>query len=312
MTARTIAIAGSSGMIGTAVAAAVARRGDTVVRLIRTGRTGPNGGDRIIEFDPEGAGPTPGALRGVDAVLNLCGAPIAGHRWNGVVKQQLRDSRIDPTLALAEAVAADGVPALLNASAVGIYGDAGEDVCVDSGLDATEPGGGFLADLCVDWEHATQPAGQAGARVARLRFGHILSDTGGLLPIMRNIYRFGLGGRIGSGHQYLPWIALDDAVRAVLFVLDRELAGPINVTGPEPARQAAFSEALARRLGRPAPWVVPRTLARLAAGEIADEGLLVSQRAVPRALRDSGFAFAHPGLDAALRAAFDAPFATTP
>ncbi|GAA4402082.1 TIGR01777 family oxidoreductase [Tsukamurella soli] len=302
-----IAIAGSSGLIGTAVAEALTARGDTVVRLIREGSGIPPAPGRLA-WDPDGAGIAPSALAGVDAVIDLCGSPIAGRRWTGAVKQELRDSRLHPTLALADAVAGEGVPVLLNASAVGFYGNAGESVCVDAGADATAVGDGFLADLCAEWESATGAASAAGARVAHLRFGHVLSAAGGLLPIMKRVYQFALGGRLGSGHQYLPWIERSDAARAVLHVLDSQLSGAVNITGPDPARQAAFSEALARRLGRPAPWVVPKSVLRLVVGEIADEGLLASQRAVPRALRDDGFLFAYPGLDAALAAAFDAPF----
>ncbi|MDF0529925.1 TIGR01777 family oxidoreductase [Tsukamurella sp. 8F] len=304
MADRSIAIAGSSGLIGTAVSEALTARGDAVVRLVRY--DSPSGTGKSIRWDPEG--PERPDLTGFDAVIDFCGAPIAGQRWTGAVKQELRDSRLAPTLALADAVAAARVPVFLNASAVGFYGDAGEGVCIDSGVDATPNGDGFLAELCLDWEEATAAASDAGTRVAKLRFGHVLSASGGLLPPMRRLHRFALGGRIGSGHQYLPWIAIDDAARAVLHVLDGNLSGPINVTGPDPVRQAAFSDALARFVGRPAPWVVPRTVVRLAAGEIADEGLLASQRAVPKALRDDGFHFAYPRLDAALAAAFDAPY----
>ncbi|WP_019204189.1 TIGR01777 family oxidoreductase [Tsukamurella sp. 1534] len=297
---RRIALAGSSGLVGTALAAALTRRGDTVVPLLR-----PESVERIgaMAWDP--AGPAPD-LTGFDAVIALNGAPIAGRRWTGAVKQELRDSRIEPVAALADAVAESGVPVLLSASAVGVYGDAGETECVD-GPGGTPPGSDFLASLCTEWEAAAAPAHAAGATVAQLRFGHVLSAAGGLLPALRRVYLLGLGGRLGSGHQWLPWIVRDDAVRAVCHVLDGALdgtlSGPINVTGPTPVRQQAFSEALGRELSRPARWVVPRFALRAALGEIADAGVLTSQRAVPRVLHDSGFRFAHTALPAALAVA---------
>jgi uncharacterized protein (TIGR01777 family) len=306
---RRVAVAGSSGLIGTALVDALTRRGDSVVRILRTdspprpahARPDPIRWDLAVGLDD-------GALSDVDAVVNLCGAPIAGQRWTGVVKQQLRDSRIDATVALTRAAARDAVPVLLNASAVGIYGDAGEEWCIDTGPDATAPGEGFLARLCVDWEAATAPprSDGAAARTVRLRFGHVLSERGGMLPVLSRVHRFGLGGRLGSGRQWLPWITLADAVRAVLFALDGDLDGPVNVCAPEPVRQAAFSELLGRRLSRPAPWVVPRSALRLAVGELADEGLLVSQRAAPRALTAAGFRFAQPVLGPALATAAQA------
>ncbi|BDD82035.1 epimerase family protein [Tsukamurella pulmonis] len=295
---RRVALAGSSGLIGTAVSRALTRRGDTVVPLVR--------GDsaRGLPWNPA-RGEVPD-LAGFDAVIALNGSPIAGRRWTGAVKQDLRDSRIEPAAALAEAAARGGVPVLLGASAVGVYGDGGESACVD-GPQGTPPGAGFLATLCTEWEAAAAPASTAGATVAHLRFGHVLSAAGGLLPVLRRVYRLGLGGRLGSGHQWMSWISRDDAARAVLHVLDGafagSVAGPVNLVAPTPVRQQAFSEALGREVSRPARWVVPRFALRAAVGEIADEGLLTSQRAVPRVLQESGFRFVHTTLPAALAAA---------
>lgn len=292
---RRVALAGSSGLIGTAVSRALTRRGDTVVPLVR--------GDsaRGRAWDPA-RGEVPD-LAGFDAVITLNGAPISGRRWTGAVKQELRDSRIEATAALAEAAARDGVPVFLGASAIGVYGDAGEAEC----LETSRPGSGFLASLCVEWEAAAAPARAAGVTVGHLRFAHVLSNAGGLLPVLRRVYRLGLGGRLGSGHQWLSWISRDDAARAVLHVLDGALSGdtsgPVNIASPAPVRQQAFSEALGREVHRPARWVVPRVALRAAVGEIADEGLLTSQRTVPRVLHESGFRFAHTTLPAALAAA---------
>ncbi|ADG78140.1 Epimerase family protein OS=Tsukamurella paurometabola (strain ATCC 8368 / DSM 20162 / CCUG 35730 / CIP 100753 / JCM 10117 / KCTC 9821 / NBRC 16120 / NCIMB 702349 / NCTC 13040) OX=521096 GN=Tpau_1516 PE=3 SV=1 [Tsukamurella paurometabola] len=297
---RRIAIAGSSGLIGSALSGALTRRGDTVVPLVRAESSPRPGG---LAWSPTGPAPD---LTGFDAVINLCGAPVAGRRWTGAVKQELRDSRIEPAATLAEAVVAAHVPAYLVASGVGIYGDAGETECVDA-PGGTPPGAGFLADLCIEWEAAAVPARAAGAAVANLRFGQVLSDAGGMLAVLRRIYRLGLGGRLGSGHQWISWIVREDATRAVLHVLDGALAGtitgPVNITGPAPSRQQAFSEALGREVSRPARWIVPRFALRATAGEFADEGLLFSQRAVPRVLHDTGFRFAHTALPAALAVA---------
>ncbi|MEC4613616.1 TIGR01777 family oxidoreductase [Tsukamurella tyrosinosolvens] len=295
---RRVALAGSSGLIGTAVSRALTRRGDTVVPLVR--------GDsaRGLPWDPA-RGEVPD-LAGFDAVIVLNGSPLAGHRWTGAVKQELRDSRIESAAALAEAAARDGVPVFLGASAIGVYGDAGETECLD-GTGGTPPGSGFLASLCVEWEAAAAPARAGGVTVAHLRFGHVLSAAGGLLPVLRRVYRLGLGGRLGSGHQWMSFISRDDAARAVLHVLDgalaRTIVGPVNVVAPAPVRQQAFSEALGRTVSRPARWVVPRFALRAAVGEIADEGLLSSQRVVPRVLHETGFRFAHTTLPAALAAA---------
>lgn len=303
---RRVALAGSSGLIGTAVSRALTRRGDTVVPLVRgDSARGPHWDPaRCLPWDPA-RGDVPD-LSGFDAVIVLNGSPIAGRRWTGAVKQDLRDSRIEPAAALAEAAVRDGVPVLLGASAIGVYGDAGEAECID-GPAGTPPGTGFLAGLCTEWEAAADPARAAGITVAHLRFGHVLSAAGGLLPVLRRVYRLGLGGRLGSGHQWMSWISREDASRAVLHVLDGALegatAGPVNIVAPAPVRQQSFSEALGREVSRPARWVVPRVALRAAVGEIADEGLLSSQRVVPQVLHESGFRFVHTTLPAAIAAA---------
>jgi len=294
----TIAIAGSSGLIGTALVSAL-RAGDH--RVLRIVRRAPSNPDELHwnpgtgEFDASG-------LSGVDAVVNLCGVSIGGSRWSGAFKQSLRDSRIDPTEVLADAVAVTGVPTLVNASAVGYYGDT-RDRTVDETASA---GSGFLARLCVDWEAATAPARQAGTRVVLARTGLVLAPSGGMLGRMRPLFSFGLGARLGSGRQYMPWISLEDEVRALMFAIAHdEVSGPVNLTGPAPVTNAEFTTALGRAVNRPTPMLVPGFAARLALGEFADEGLLSGQRAIPAALERAGFAFHHNTIGEALAYATD-------
>ena len=291
-----VAVAGSSGLIGTCLVAVLRSAGHEVLRLVRRAPAAPD--ER--GWDPPAGRLDPGALDGVDAVVNLCGHGLGLQRWNEERKQAIRDSRIVPTEVLAGAVAEHGVPVLVNGSAVGYYGNTGDAVV---GEDAPV-GSGFLAGLCADWEAATAPAEQAGARVVRLRTGIVLSPSGGMLGPLRPLFRLALGGRLGDGRQYLSWISLDDAAAAVRFVLEHDdVSGPVNLTGPAPVTNAEFTHALGRALGRPAPWVVPAFALRLVLGEFADEGALAGQRAVPRVLERHGFTFAHPSLGAALTAA---------
>jgi uncharacterized protein (TIGR01777 family) len=291
-----LVIAGSSGFIGTALVAALRTAGHDVVRLVR--RT-PAGADER-RWDPPAGWLQPDALAGADAVVNLCGAGIADRRWTEERKQTLKDSRTTPTEVLAGAVAEQGVGALVNGSAVGFYGDTG-----DALVDETAPSGaGFLAALCREWEQATSAAADSGARVVLLRTGLVLSGHGGLLARIKPLFSLYLGGRLGDGHQYLPWISLDDEVAAIRFAVEHDtLAGPVNVTGPAPVTNSEFTRALGRAVGRPAPWVVPGVALRIALGGFAEEGVLIGQRAVPRALERAGFRFRHGSLRDALTAA---------
>jgi uncharacterized protein (TIGR01777 family) len=290
-----LVIAGSSGLIGTALVAALREAGHEVVRLVR--RT-PGGADER-QWDPPAGFIEPDALAGVDVVVNLCGTGISGRRWTEERKQVLKDSRTAPTEVLAGAVAEHGVGALVNASAVGFYGDTGAAL-----VDETAPvGDGFLASLCQEWEHATSAAADAGARVVRLRTGLVLSSHGGLLAAVRPLFSLYLGARLGDGSQYMPWISLADEVAAIRFAVEHDtLAGPVNVTGPAPVTNAEFTKALGNALHRPAPWVVPGFVLRIALGGFADEGVLAGQRAVPRALERAGFRFRHESLRDALAA----------
>ena len=289
----TIAIAGSSGVIGSALVAALRSADRRVLRIVR--RTAGNRDE--LYWNPDSGDFDPAGLEGVDAVVNLCGVGVGDKRWSGAFKQSLRDSRIDPTEVISAAVVQAGVPTLVNASAVGYYGDTRAEIVDES----APPGSGFLAQLCVDWEAATEPARSAGVRVVLARTGLVLSPSGGLLSKLRPLFALGLGGRLAGGRQYMPWISLEDEIRALLFALSHpELSGPVNLTGPAPVTNAEFTAALGRVLNRPAPWPVPGFALKTLLGEFAEEGLLGGQRAIPAALERSGFAFHHNTIGEAL------------
>ncbi len=289
-----VVVAGSSGFIGTSLVAALRGAEHEVVRLVRRRPSGPD----EYRWDPSAGRIDPDALVGADAVVNLCGAGVADKRWDHARKQILLDSRTVPTEVLAAAVAERGIPTLVNAGAVGYYGDTGDEV-----VDESAPAGtGFLAELCRQWEAAVEPA--AGQRVVRLRIGLVISQSGGLFGRLKPLFKFGLGGRLGSGKQYLPWISLDDVIGAILFVLEHDsVEGPVNLTGPAPVTNAEFTRTLGHALHRPTPWVAPGFVLKAVLGEIAEEGILVGQRAVPKALERNGFHFLHPALGAAVAAA---------
>ncbi|MDO3650927.1 TIGR01777 family oxidoreductase [Nocardia mangyaensis] len=292
-----VVIAGSSGLIGTALVAALRRDGHVVSRLVRREAAAPD----EFAWDPARAQLDERALRGADAVVNLCGASIGGRRWNGSYKQELRDSRITPTDVLATAVAAAEVPTLVNASGAHYYGGDTGDAIVD---ETAAAGTGFLATLCRDWEAATTPATAAGVRTVLVRSAVVLAPNGGMLSMLHPLYWLGLGGRLGSGRQYTPWISLDDEVGAITFALTHpEVSGPINAAGPAPVTNAEFGRALGRALHRPTPLVVPGFALRALVGEFADEAILHGPRAIPAALEQAGYTFQHPTIGAALAAA---------
>lgn len=293
MPAATVAIAGSSGLIGSALAAGLRAADHRVLRLVR--RAPSDSGE--LHWNPDTGELDAGALAGVDAVVNLCGVSVGGGRWSGAYKQSLRDSRITPTEVLAEAVVRAEVPTLINASAVGYYGDTGDRV-----VDETTPAGtGFLSRLCLDWEAATAAAADAGVRVVLPRTGLVFAPAGGLLARLQPVFSLGMGGKLGNGRQFMPWISLEDEVRALMFAIThRELSGPVNLTGPEPVTNAHFTAALGRTLNRPSLMRVPAFAARLAFGEFADEGLLSGQRAIPNQLQRAGFEFHHGTVEQAL------------
>ncbi|GAA1301246.1 TIGR01777 family oxidoreductase [Saccharothrix xinjiangensis] len=289
-----VVVAGSSGLIGTSLVAALRGAGHEVLRLVRRSPAAPD--ER--GWDPPAGRIDPGTLDGVDAVVNLCGAGVADKRWNDARKQVLLDSRTVPTEVLASAVAEHGVPVLVNAGAVGYYGDTGDEL-----VDETTPSGtGFLAELCRRWEASSTPA-EGSARVVKLRTGLVISPSGGLFGRIRPLFSLFLGGRVGDGRQYMPWVSLDDAIAAIRFVVEHDVRGPVNVTAPSPVTNAEFTRTLGHALHRPTPWVAPPFALKLVLGELAEEGILAGQRAVPRVLERHGFTFLHPALGGALATA---------
>jgi hypothetical protein len=288
-----VMIAGASGLIGTSLIPHLRRHGHEVLRLVRREPRAPD--ER--GWDPPAGRVQDGAMQGVDAIVNLCGVGIADRRWSGARKQAIRDSRVEPTEVLAAAAAANRVPTMLNASGINFYGPTGERA-----VDETAPGGtGFLAEVCRDWEAGTAAAA-GSSRVVLLRTGAVLSTSGGMLGKLRPLFTMMLGGRIGSGRQYMPWISLDDEVGAISFLLEhQELAGPVNLVAPEHVTNAEFTRALGRAVRRPTPFPVPAPALRLALGEMAEELVLTGPRAVPAVLTGAGYQFQYPTLEDALR-----------
>jgi uncharacterized protein (TIGR01777 family) len=294
-----VVISGSSGLIGTALATALAGGGNDVIRLVRR-EPGPG----EIRWDPQSAGDglDPASLDGVDAVVHLSGAPVAGALWTQARKQVLRSSRIQSTTALVSALTRAARPpsVLLSASAVGWYGDTGTREADESAPNGT----GFLPGLVADWEAAAQPAKQAGLRVVTLRSGIVLSRSGGMLRPLSLPFRLGLGARLGPGTQYISWISVTDHIAAIRYLIGNgDVDGPVNLTAPAPVTNAVFTAELARALHRPAVLSIPAPVLRAVLGEMAVE-LLGSQRVVPRRLLESGFEFRHPGIASALAAEF--------
>jgi uncharacterized protein len=289
-----VAVTGSSGLVGSALTAFLGTGGHRVVRLVR--RPARVDGER--QWDPER--PTPDLLSGVNAVVHLAGASIAG-RFTDAHKAAVRGSRIEPTRRLAEAAARadDGPRTFVSASAIGIYGFDRGDVEL---TEESTRGDGFLADVVADWEAATAPAGEAGLRVAMVRTGIVQSARGGTLRLMRPLFAAGLGGRLGTGRQWLSWIALDDLLDVYYRALyDARLTGPVNAVAPTPVRNAEYTKALAGVLHRPAVLPVPSVGPRLLLGEQGARELAeADQRVVPAKLDALGHRFRHPGIDAAL------------
>jgi len=291
-----IVVSGASGLVGSALTAELTAAGHGVTRLIRSAAVAGKAG---IGWDPSRGPHEPQRLEGIDAVVHLAGAGIAAGRWTAARKEVIRASRVDGTRTLVAALASLRRPprALLCASAVGFYGDRGDQVLGEESL----PGTGFLASVCRAWEEAASPAEAAGIRVVNLRFGVVLSRDGGALPKMLLPFRLGVGGKIGSGAQYMSWIAISDAVAAIRHLLDRsEVRGAVNLVAPRPVTNLEFTRALGRALVRPTVVPLPAPVARLAFGEMADEMLLASTRAEPVRLQASGFPFRYPDIDAAL------------
>jgi uncharacterized protein (TIGR01777 family) len=294
-----IAITGASGLIGTALAGHLTSAGHTVVPVVRRS---PRSGE--IGWDPSAGRLDAADLAGVDAVVNLAGAGIGDRRWTDEYKQVLLDSRIEGTTLLAERLAElgdDGPSVLLSGSAIGFYGDRGDEVLDES----SASGDGFLAEVCRRWEDATAAASDAGVRVAHLRTGIVLTPEGGALTKLGwlTIFKLGAGGKFGNGRQWWSWISLTDEVRAIEHLLVGDVSGPVNLTAPDPVRNADFAHTLGRVLNRPAILPVPKFAPTLLLGdELAEAVLFDSQRVLPTVLEGDGFEFEHPDLATALRA----------
>ncbi len=289
-----IAVTGSSGLIGTALVAALRERGDEVVRFVRRAPSAPD----EVRWDPASRTLDPRALDGVDGVVHLAGAGVGDRRWTPSYKHEILASRTDGTTAVATAVAgADHPVRLVSGSAVGFYGDRGDEELTED----NPAGTGFLADVVLAWEASAAPAIDAGASVAFARTGIVMSPDGGAMEPLLRLGRLGLAGPLGWGRQYWPWITLVDEVGALLHLLDHpEVTGPVNVVGPAPARQKDIAAALGRALHRPALLPAPSPALRLVVGEFAGE-ILGSQRIVGDVLRESGYTYTHGDLDTAVR-----------
>ena len=298
-----ILITGSTGLVGTALTQDLQRVGHTVCRLIRPGTTTQSIGNTQsfdVNWNPA-TGELGGAAVGADAVVNLAGASIAGGRWTPQRKDLLRSSRVDTTRALVQALAKMSARprVLVSASATGYYGNRGDETLTEE----SQPGTDFLSGIAKEWESEALKAEALGIRVVRARFGVILSKQGGALPQMIRPFQFGVGGKIGTGKQWLSWIALDDVIAILrLAVENANITGPLNVISPQPVTNADFTKILATALHRPALFPVPAYALRLIFGEMAEALLLSSQRVLPYQLQKLNYQFQHPDLAAALTA----------
>ncbi len=291
-----IAVTGSTGLVGSALVPFLTSGGHQVVRLVRSSTAS----DDAVAWDPSLSQIDARRLEGVDAVVHLAGENIAVRRWNTAQKARIRDSRVQGTKLLCETLARLKYPprVLVTASAIGFYGDRGDEELSE----ASPSGTGYLAEVCREWEAATEFSVGAGIRVVHLRFGVILSPRGGALATMLTPFRLGLGGRLGNGRQWMSWIALDDAVGSIYHALcSHHVRGPANAVAPNPVTNLEFTKTLGKVLGRPTILPMPGFMARAAFGEMADALLLASTKVLPRTLLDSDYSFLHPNLEGALR-----------
>jgi uncharacterized protein (TIGR01777 family) len=291
-----ILMSGSHGLVGSALVPALEGKGHQVIRLVR----GPSASESEIPWDPEGGRVDAARLSGFEAVIHLAGEGIASKRWSQAQKLRIRESRVKGTELLSRTLAELPVPPriVMSASAIGFYGDRGEESLVEE----SAPGQGFLSEVCQAWEAATQPAARKGIRVALLRFGVILSPKGGALGKMVLPFKLGVGGVLGSGRQYLSWIAIDDVVGVIDHVLNTSsLRGPVNVVSPRLETNLSFTKTLGRVLRRPTVFPMPAFAARLAFGEMADALLLSSTRVEPKRLLASNYPYRYIELEPALR-----------
>lgn len=292
-----VAITGSSGLIGSHLTRDLAADGHTVHRVVRD-RGEVTEGD--IYWSPSAQEVDVAAFEGIDAIVNLAGAPI-GKRWTDEQKRRIRDSRVTGTAMLADALAslADKPSVLVSASAIGFYGDRGDEILTEE----SSPGRDFLAQVCQDWETAAEPAERAGIRVVHPRTGIVVAEEGPAMEKMLPPFKLGIGGPVGSGKQWVSWIALEDHIRALRHLLDSDLWGPVNLVGPEPIRNETFARALGEVIRRPTFMRVPRFALRALYGEMGETLALSSQRVLPERLLESDFEFRHASVGDALRAA---------
>ena len=301
-TAGRVLVSGASGMVGTALVRSWMPDPIHVIRLIRS-RSGLSGagaeGDSIV-WDPAAVRPVPDVSRlsGLDAVVHLSGANIAARRWTEKYKREIVSSRVQSTQALVKMLTQVEPPkVLVCASAIGIYGDCGDEILTES----SAPGTGFLAEMCVAWERAAATAEDAGIRVVHARFGVVLSPVGGALAKLLPLFRLGLGGKLGDGREWMPWLTLRDAVGILRYSIEnREIRGAINAVAPNPVTNAEFTRALGIAVHRPAVIPAPAFALRLAFGEMADETLLASVRVLPAKLIEAGYPFHDPQIGPAL------------
>jgi uncharacterized protein (TIGR01777 family) len=302
-----VLVSGASGLVGRALVPYLTTGGHEVLRLVRRAAAAPD----EVAWDPIAGTIDAPRLEGLDAVVHLAGEPVAEGRWTTAKKARIRESRVQGTGLLAAALARARRPpgVLVSASAVGVYGDRGDETLTEE----SAPGEGFLAETAVAWEAALAPARDAGIRTVQLRFGIVLSPESGALGRMLPPFRRHLGGRLGSGRQHVSWIALDDALGAVHHAMATpSLEGPVNATAPHPVRNAELTKALGHALGRFTPFAMPKFAARLAFGEMADALLLSSQRVLPAALTASGYPFRYPRIEGALHHLLGVPSPAPP
>lgn len=290
-----VLVSGSSGLIGRSLVSALKARGDEVLRLVRS----KSADSDAVFFDVDNGVVESQKMKGIDAVVHLAGEPVA-EKWTVENKRLIRQSRKEGTELLAQTLASiDPSPSVfVSGSAIGYYGDRGDELLTESAL----PGTGFLPEVCQQWENATGAARVAGIRTIMLRTGIVLSSEGGALAKMLTPFNLGIGGNLGHGRQYMSWVAIDDVVGAILFSLDTEdVEGPTNMTAPNPVRNSEFTRTLGKVLKRPTLFPVPASVLRIAVGEMADELILASANAIPKRLAKAGYKFQFPELEGALK-----------